>query len=226
MRPRVNLKLVPKFQVFCYTVKIKCKTLYRLPKKLYKLTDFLCLTTVQGNKPNFAWRALPWSVISPNQWTFHSYYTLVNHYLACFIIIRHKFIISTHIVLSLGTCSSLLGTGSSLLGTCPTLLGTSPSLWHTTSLSSSTSFTIRHPFIIRYCLNFLGRASFISTFPKYLREEHCVASWVILASETPLQLETRQSQYQGLYSSLLGVVMIQGVESFITGKKRFSCFGL
>ena len=121
-------------------------------------------------------------------------------------------------VLLLGTCSSLLGTGSSLLGTCPTLLGTSPSLSHTTSLSSSPSFTIRHPFIIRYWLNFLGHASFISTFLKYLREEHCVASWVILARETPLQLETRQSQYQGLYSSLLGVVMIQGVESFITGK--------
>ena len=41
---------------------------------------------------------------------------------------------------------------------------------------------------------------------------------------------TRQSRYQGLYSSMLGVVMIQSVESFITtiqtGKKRFSCFGL
>ena len=93
--------------------------------------------------------------------------------MACFIIIRHKFIISKHMVLLLGTCSSLLGTSSSLLGTCPTSLGTSPSLSHTTSLSSSPSFTIRHPFIIRYWLNFLGHASFISTFLKYLREEHC-----------------------------------------------------
>ena len=45
-----------------------------------------------------------------------------------------------------------------------------------------------------------------------------------------LQQTTRQSRYQGLFSSMLGVVMIQRVESFITtiqtGKKRFSCFGL
>ena len=71
-------------------------------------------------------------------------------------------------ILLLGTCSSLLGTSSSLLGTCPTLLGTSPLLSNTTLFSSGTSFAIRHPFIIRYRLNFLRHASFISTFPSTL----------------------------------------------------------
>ena len=35
IRPKINLKLVSKFQVFCYT--IKCTTLLRLPKSYTSL---------------------------------------------------------------------------------------------------------------------------------------------------------------------------------------------
>ena len=42
IRPRINLKIVPKFQLFCY--RIKC-TIVKAPKQLHKITD-LCLKTI------------------------------------------------------------------------------------------------------------------------------------------------------------------------------------
>ena len=71
------------------------------------------------------------------------------------------------------------------------LLDTSPSLY-THSLLWGPTFAIKHPFIIRHWLNFSGQAFFTHTFPKNLREEHCVANWVMLVRETPLQLERNE----------------------------------
>ena len=122
--------------------------LVKAPRKLHKLTDFLCLTTILGNhRVSFP----------PN----HCFVSIMH----LWIIILHKFIIISHLFLSLGTCLSLLVTTSSLLGTCPPLLGTS-------SLSSGTTFAIRHPLHpsahVRHWFNFPRQAFFTSTFPNYL----------------------------------------------------------
>ena len=42
--------------------------------------------------------------------------------------------------------------------------------------------------VIRHWLKFSGQASFTITFPLYFGEEHCIASWVMIARETPLHL--------------------------------------
>ena len=112
-----------------------------------------------------AWQA-PRGAI-PAKSLFCFYDALVNHYQACFVIIRHKFIIISYWFLLLGTCHFVIS--PSLLGICSSLLSTS-------SLLSGTTLAIRHPFTIRPWLNFLRQASFTTPFPKYLGEEHCVES--------------------------------------------------